>query len=257
MIAGLWFGGSLNAASLVLSSTVSTTLYGSGMDYTLATDRFGRVTNQGLTGTPVSLDSSANESFQGYATTSGGLGISDASLTLIQYVGSAAFTLDKVTGNQFYNPALSGTLGNINVSIRAGIVGRTISIPGATITSYTYDLFDNGFGGELKNGSTVTITFEVDDSVTFTPYTGTARSQSESLYYSDTRNLIGIGYLDVTYDDVTDAPEPLTTILIGAGLLLIGGIGVRSRTSPHRLKRRFAAAPTASTSVLPKRAEHP
>ncbi len=224
------FCATLQGSSVVISTRESTTLFGSGLEYTLNTLGNGGVQQLSFSGSPVALtNSGAPMIIAGYATAWGSYTyLTGASLTFSQLAGMPAFNLDRVTGSvstPFYIPGLSGSLGNITITIKAGNATRTTAVAAANLTSFSYDLFNNGFADQLLNGATLNITFDVQDTITAatSSYGNTVKNETEHLFYSDSRIIDGSSF-DVVYDDV---PEPLTTILIGTGLVLMAGLGVR------------------------------
>jgi hypothetical protein len=223
---------SLRASSIVISTRQSTTLFGSGLEYSLNTNGNGDVQKLSLTGNPVSLSNAgAALTIDSYATSWGSYSyLTGASLTFTGLAAAPSFNLDRVTGSPaistpFFTPTLSGSLGNITINIQSGNITRTVTVAAANLSSFSYDLFNNGFANQLQSGAAFNITFDVQDTITAdtSGYFHTVKNQTETLFFSESRLIDGVDF-DVVYDEV---PEPLPTMLIAGGLLVLVGIGVR------------------------------
>jgi hypothetical protein len=146
------------------------------------------------------------------------------------------------TPNSPAMPSLIGQLGALNVNITAGNVTKTLI--GTNVSGY--DLFANGFAKELLAGSTISITFNVPDSVTeqtiatnFSGWGGASRVpfvQPSLLHLDDTRIIIGgnsVNFLTLYTTPPAQlglaTPEPVSGILVGVGLAALVYVRRRSR----------------------------
>lgn len=224
---------------------------GSGLTYSL--DGYSKI--HALTGAPVTLNSVIPFAYSGYLSqVPVDRVLSGATLDLGVVIQQAQFSLLPGSTAAFYNPALAATLGPISLTITVGDVSRTLI--GTSLTSY--DLFANGFGALIAGGAPITITFNASDNVTESSFTyrsaslgrGVEGGKSEVLLLADNRVIVGtntINFLTLYTvaepdDSLGHTPEPMTMLMTGAGLLLLGY---------WRYRKQKQARQSAVTSVTP------
>ena len=206
-----------------------------------------------MSGGSVALSAGAPLVFSGYSAFVGaGHTLTGATLNLDLLIGNPTLGGSDL-GWLPSLPQVGSSLANLSITISTGSVSRTLNATSVT----AYDLFANGFSADLLAGKPLTITFNGMDSV-FVPVNSTSVStsgqviiggirmpadywatQAPIVLLTDTRTITsasGSTFLTLHETDpatvapaLADNPEPLTTVLVGGGLLLLGCIRFRRR----------------------------
>ena len=240
----LLFAVSMPAATLVVDTSFDLTLFGNRdaggqqTNFVLTTDRFGNLKNGDglgvmrneslvLGGNVVPLSMAGG----GYITlVNSGAVITGAKLDLVLNTGSSSVSSALRSGTTlFFTPAFDSLISSLTVKLSSGNVVYTATIP-VPPTTFTLDLFAAGFANQIQNGQPISITFTGTETLTadvsgYLP--GPTKNGREVLDLSATRNIgSAFGSRITAYYEV---PEPFTTALVGAGLLLIGCVRTKFR----------------------------
>ncbi len=211
----------------------------------------------GLTTNSVALSGGSPFVFSGYSgSIDPGYKLSGATLNLGLLIGNMTTDLRSSSlGSLSSLPQVNGTLSNLLITISTGSFSKSVNATSVT----AYDLFANGFGADILAGKPLTITFSGVDSIyglsaplmsdpSASPIVvlGGIRMPSDyvqtqmmqSIVLGDTRTIASVNgstYLKLyetapqSAAPLADAPEPISTALVGCGLLLLGYIRLRKK----------------------------